>query len=482
MDKLNKIIKKLNAEEYHNLLESIGVDKKSKPYQVLSTARIKDLTDSEMMELLDVNSSTYYTLKSRLVHKVATALSQKPINELKEKVANVGASIFDSNKFVSIKVLKELEKQLIEYDLSNELIIMYKTLAILHLFDEEAEHYSKLYERHVAFSLAVSKAEDLLYQFIKGLGIYRLTRREEDLDRLDNIRRELFNIGELYKSHRLFVIQSIVRIYYMCTFSTVEELQTSRADVERIIEEVKQTFFKYDLDIFYQNYQILVHFMYFEYYQRSNSISKSYYHFEKANALLPQILQKHIMNFFTVQFLQTKLCKYLVDRDLKDLLEMNSELESNLEIQENEVYHYVNANLFLLTIKFYEGDYSIAAKGMNDIRNKLSLRAYPHADIECRLFQALQYCILGDETLCQQIIQSTKRLLQDLKEDYENAHLFLKVLKTAMKTSDLRTKVKKITKVWDEFSHANNGSRQILPYIHLDDKLLHRMANPLKTN
>ena len=119
MDVLNKTIKKLSEEEYQALIMQVSGKKKNKPFVVLETTRTRDVADSEMMEMLQVNASTYYTLKSRLNSKIAAILSknvQNPISSLIDEVTRVPANLYGTNKDFSIRALKELEKQLIEYD------------------------------------------------------------------------------------------------------------------------------------------------------------------------------------------------------------------------------------------------------------------------------------------------------------------------------------------------------------------------------
>ena len=124
METLNKTIKKLNDQEYQELLSAVAGRKNNKPYRVLEAARNQNFDEGQMMELLSVNPSTYYTLKSRLNERIAQYLSKNvknPISALKDKVSLVPAMLFSSDRDVSIRALKNLEKQLIEYDLSNEL-------------------------------------------------------------------------------------------------------------------------------------------------------------------------------------------------------------------------------------------------------------------------------------------------------------------------------------------------------------------------
>ena len=226
MDTLNKTIKKLSEGEYQELLSAVAGRKNNKPYVVLEAARKHNYSESQMMDMLSVTPSTYYTLKSRLNERIAEYLSRNvnnPISVLKEKVATVPAMIFSNDRNVAIRSLKNLEKQLIEYDLSNELIVVYKALSRLSLYNGDFDYYEKEYNRHVAYSLAVVKAEDLFYEFLKRAGSYRLTRDERDFEAVQSILRELTNIAELYHGHRLFVLHHVVRLYYLTLFTTRTE-------------------------------------------------------------------------------------------------------------------------------------------------------------------------------------------------------------------------------------------------------------------
>src|SRR6185436_7744437 len=125
------------------------------------------------------------------------------ISVLKEEVARVPAMVFTSNRKVTTRALTDLEKKLLDYDLSNELIVVYKTLARLHLYTSDYDYYEKLYNKHVAYSLAVVKAEDFFFEFTKRLGVYLLTRNESNPEAVKATMRQLTNLAEIYISHRL---------------------------------------------------------------------------------------------------------------------------------------------------------------------------------------------------------------------------------------------------------------------------------------
>lgn len=484
MDVLNKTIKKLSEEEYQALLMQVSGKKKNKPYVVLETTRKRDVGDAEMMEMLQVNASTYYTLKSRLNSKIASILSknvQNPISALMDEVTRVPANLYGTNRDFSIRALKELEKQLIEYDLSSELIVVYKTLSQLHLYHEDFAHYDKLYRKHVAFSLAVSKAEGLFYQFLVNSGKYLLSKNEEDKDKLIDIKREIANICELYESHRLYVIHNIVRLYYMCMIDdSAECLRSRELEVDGILQEMNKIFQKFHLDTFYQNIKFITDFMYFGYYQKTgNQVRADFYH-DRCTNHLEELCPKHVMSFHVVRFLEGKIEKYLNDGNLDKLTAWNDLVTGNMDVSTNEEYQFISLRKYQAICKFYQRDYNGAAKTINDLRNKMSLKQHPRTDVECKLFQALNYCIMGEDGLCMQIISSLKRQIRDEDPGYETTRRFIKIIKAALKPADYRKKIRKITDMWNEFREVNQGAERILGYVVLDEQTLRKMANPIK--
>jgi hypothetical protein len=484
MDILNKTIKKLSEEQYQELLMLVSGKKKNKPFVVLETTRNKDVGDSEMMELLQVNASTYYTLKSRLNSKIASLLSKNvdnPISELIDEVTKVPANLYGTNKEFSIRALKELEKQLIEYDLSSELIVVYKTLSQLHLYTDDFTHYDNLYKKHVAFSLAVTKVEGLFYQFIKLAGKYKLTRDQNDFEALSKIKREVSNICELYYSHRMFATYNIIRIYYLfISEESIISLKEKELEIENTLEELNRIFEKYDLDTFYQNIKFITDFLHFEYYQTTGNQVRADHYFENGLALLPDLCTKHMMSFHVLEFLDKRILKYLQDKDLSKLTDIDNTTSELLDIDKSEASNYITHKKFQATCKFYQRDYSGAARTINELRNDISLKQFMYSDIDCKLFQALNYCILGEDGLCMQILSSLKRQIKDHDQSYKSTKLFIKLLKSALKPADYRRKIKRINDLWDEFKELNTGKYAVLKNVDLDEITIRKMTNPIK--
>lgn len=494
MEKLNKLIKKLSEQEYQQLLTDIVGKKKDKPYLMLEATRNQNFDDSEMMNFLESNPSSYYTIKSRLNSKIASILSQEvynPIGILAERVSKAQANLYGTNKPIAIKALLDLEKELLEYDLQDELITVYKTLARLHLYDENQYHlYQQKYDRHVAYSLSVSKAEDLFYEFIQQLGHYQLTRKPEDLEVLKRIRREIANIRELYESHRLFVLSNMMRIiYWYNTPYKLEKLKEKEIDTESILQEIEEILNDHPLDTFYQNITPLVDFMFFQYYQQIQNQVRADKYYKKIKPEVVELSQKHFMTFFIIQFLEGKVNRYLAkpsaERHVDKLIDLNEGLKNNFEVHKDEVYHYAGYQRFLAICKFYERNYRAAAKQINDLRNEFPSKQFIYFDIEIKLFQALQYVILGEDELYIQLLSSINRQITENtsleKANWEKAKIFVKLLKAVSKTTDLRNKIKNISLVWEEFKEANeNDEEQFLWFVQLDEHTIRTMANPLK--
>lgn len=484
MDTLNKTIKKLNESEYQELLSAVAGRKNNKPYLVLEAARKQNYSENQMMEMLGVTPSTYYTLKSRLNERIAQYLSsnvKNPISALKDKVAMVPAMVFGNDRDVAIRALKNLEKQLTEYDLSNELIVVYKALARLSMYNGDFDYYEKEYNRHVAYSLAVVKAEDLFYEFVKRAGSYQLTRDERDLESIQSILREMTNISELYHGHRLFVLYNVVRVYYLCLFTTrTENLRNLELEIDSILQQVNKHFQKFELDTFYQSIRFLVDYLYFEYYQRTGNQVRADHYYKLTNQGVPDVSFKPVFSFYVTEYLNSKVERYMVNSNVEELVDINAELEANFDTNINEPYPFIAFRRFLSICKFYQGDFSGSAKMINNMRNELSMKRFIYSDVESKLFQALQYCYMGEDGLCSQLLQSVKRQIADDDKRYEPAHAFIKLLKAAIKPEEFRKKVKKLNELYEQFRGMQSGTDSILWFVKLDETMIRRLANPIK--
>jgi len=195
MAKLKNIIKQLSAADYQSIHDALMQSNAEKSAHLLKFIRERQMSDAKVMEELDVNTNAYYTLRSRLNQKIEEYLlaqMESPRTDLLKKVANITDVVFTKKRAIASATLKKLEKELLDYDLANELTIVYKTLKKLHLNTPDNFMYSQQYNRHVAYMLAMDKAEDLVAEYFKKYGQYHMSGNEVEKFGLEVLYKEYF--------------------------------------------------------------------------------------------------------------------------------------------------------------------------------------------------------------------------------------------------------------------------------------------------
>ncbi|HMP98940.1 MAG TPA: hypothetical protein PKC24_04105, partial [Cyclobacteriaceae bacterium] len=269
MAKLKNIIKQLSEKDYKELYNYLINSNAEKSAFLLKAMRDKHLTDARIMLELEVNENAYYTLRSRLHLKIEEFLYEELAGartEILRKVANINELLFSKRKTIAIATLKKIEKELIDYDLSNELTIVYKSLKKLHINSPDYYQYSQLYNKHVAYTLAIDKAEDLLAEYFKKYGSYFLSGIEKEKLELSLLMREMQNVSNLYKSHRLYVYTNAMLIWHRLFVEGGESMDPEAESVEDILHNVQKIFDTYHMDTIYYHLDIVFDFLRLEYY------------------------------------------------------------------------------------------------------------------------------------------------------------------------------------------------------------------------
>ncbi len=269
MAKFKHIIKQLSEEDFTAIYNQLTDSNADKSAYLLKAMRERRTSDAKTMEELDVNTNAYYTLRSRLNQKIEDYLLQQmesPRTDLLKKVANINEIVFTKKKTIAIATLKKLEKELKDYDLSNELTIVYKTLKKLHVNSEDYFQYSKLYNEHVAYMLAMDKAEDLLASYFKKFGEFTLTGDDVDKLGLTLLQSEMENICSLYKSHRLYIYQSCLNVFHRLIVEDSDRVNSEQEPIEDVLKNVQKIFDTYYLDVIYYHLQGVFEFLNLLYY------------------------------------------------------------------------------------------------------------------------------------------------------------------------------------------------------------------------
>ena len=479
MAKLKNLIKQLSPEDYASILDSLQESSADKSSYLLQAMRERQLSDNKIIVELGVNTNAYYTLRSRLNQKIEEYLLQQmesPRTDILRKVANINEIIFTKKKAIAVATLKKLEKELLDYDLSNELTIVYKSLKKLNINSPDYYTYSQSYNKHVAYMLAMDKAEDLLADYFKKFGNFTLNGKESEKLELEVLAKEMNNVCTLYQSHRLYVYQSCLTIFHKLFVLGEEGLDAQEEAIEDTIDKVEEIFSLYSLDSIYYHLHLVFEFLKLEYYSHYRVFRKAEKYYEEVNDAISSLLANYGQYTFPSQFLITKLQRNMRMESDTSLEAENEGLFLGYENDTNDNPKYIIYSIYRAICCYNDKRYDEASRWINNLLNELSLKKYPAAQLEIKTLLALQYCMLKDFDLFNQLINSIQRQIRLLgKNDYEHIVQITKILKVSMNETK-RNKADKIRSQLDKINKV--GSRLFMPtmLINMDDEFVERLS------
>lgn len=477
MSKLKNIIKQLSNEDYTNIHDNLIFSGADKSAHLLKFMREKQLSDTKIMEELDVNTNAYYTLRSRLNQKIEEHLLQQmenPRTDLLKKVSNISEIIYTKKRAISVATLKKLEKELIDYDLSNELTMIYKLLKRLNINHEDHFYYKQLYNKHIAYMLALDKAEDLLADYFRKYGHFFLTKEENIKFELVLLFKEIINVGKLYQSHRLYVYQSAIYVFHRLFVDENEDLGEEEEPIEDILLNVEKIFETYYLDSNYYHLKIVFEYLKLEYYNHYKVYKKAEKYYEDVNNNIGILISNYSLFTFPPQALLTKLSRSLRLDIERDLYEENKRLFDDMELDINDLPKTIIYQVYRALCCFYIDKYDEASKWLNKLLNEVSFKKYPHALVEVKLLLLLQYCMMDDFDLFNQLLSSIQRQLRALEtENVEQTNNFIKLLKVSLNESG-KIKAGKLKNISTRV-YGGDNSFSLLNYIKIDDRFLQKL-------
>jgi hypothetical protein len=478
MSKLKNIIKQLSLNDYNSIYDSLMESNAEKSAYLLKFMREKQLSDAKIMEELDVNTNAYYTLRSRLNQKIEEYLlkqMENPRTTLLQKVSTIHEIIFTKKKAIAIATLKKLEKELLDYDLSNELTVIYKTLKKLQINSPDQFNYSQLYNRHVAYMLALDKAEDLLAEYFKKYGNYYLSGEENEKLGLTLLKREMDNVCNLYQSHRLYVYQSSINIFHRLYVGR-DVSADSEESIDTILEKIQTIFDSYYLDSIYYHLKLVFEFLKLEYYSHTNVFRKAEKYFDDVNDQASTLLTNYNLYTFTPQFLLTKLERHFRLENEHLLYEENKVMFDDFEVDKNNLPQFIIYVSYRAISCYIADKYEETSRWIINMINDLQLKRLPHTQLEIKIFLALQYCLLKDHELFNQLISSIQRQIRMLgKQRCLHVLIFTKILKVSL--NDVKkSKSNKIQGYINKLNKVKPKHFSLINYIKLDEDFITRLS------
>ena len=478
MAKLKNIIKQLSDNDYQAIYDSLISGNAEKSAYLLKAMRERQLSETKVMVELEINANAYYTMRSRLSQKIEEYLIQQmesPRTDLLRKVANINEVFFTQKKTIAITTLRKLEKELIEADLVGELPTIYKLLKKLHVNSAEYFQFSQLYNRHVAYMLAVDKAEDVVADYFKKYGNYFLTGDLTEKLSLDLLTKEIHSIANLYESHRLYVYKSCVVVFHRLFVDPDDDARQDDESIEDTFSRVQDIFSRYNLDPVYYHLNLLFEFLKLEYYNHYKVFKQAERYYEEVNDAASNLLVNYPYYTFSIRFLISKMERAIRMGTEGELYGEQKQLFADFEPDVHNVPQHVIYTVYCALSAYYAGKYEETAKVLNNLINDVSLKKYPLAQMEIKALLCLQYCMLKDIDLFNQLSNSVQRNIRIIGKDAcENVLTFLKILKIAVSEAK-REKHKKISALIPRFKSLSVGYFAPTSFIRMDEKFVERL-------
>lgn len=458
MSKLKKLVSKLSPEEFEIIFKNLQKTEANKSAQLLDFFRNENYSDKEIKDKLEVNNNAYYTLRSRLNDKIEAFFLEKiesPRTALLKKVANVNELIFNKNKVIAITTLQKLERELKEYDLSSELITVYKALKKMHFGTDKYYEYSQQYNRHVAFTLAFDKAEDLVADFFFKYADQLLHYDNRNTFSIEIILKELNNTSQLYNSHRLKVLHELCYLFHLIVTSEEKDVDP---EIRSRLFALDDILLAYRQDSIYHNLRSVVKYLetlhhYFN-SPRRDSVKSLFDELKPAHHLLLQNYSTYTCAFLIpiIRIYLLKSNKEFNDRKVKIEVTKQKKLidKENLDIPTT-----YSTCIFYSYTSFVCEDYQDSLMQIEPILEKINSRNYLELFIDLKLYQAFILLRLGKKDDVEFSLNTVQRLLRQMGDERkEHSYHFMKLLRSKISTIEKKKKENKIETYSENFKEA----------------------------
>lgn len=469
---IKDLILQLSPHDFEQFDQMLEESKAEKSIRLLHYIRENEMDDKAIIEALDVNSTAFYTLRSRLNDKLQEFLLQKvqgPKLDILEKVNNLDHILFNYPQKQATSIVEKLQDELVRFDQPIYLLKIYSALKKLHRNGHNEYQFSQLFNQHITFVIDYDKNEELLAELLETIGQHHLSRDPLMLDKLHIIMQQMEEHNSGYEnSSRFFIIRAIASIYYQI-YLPEESQQVELEPVEDLFSKAYEVIRAHQQDIFFSNLKLLFDYLSFEYYTKYGIRKKVNEYFILVEEETTRFLNSY--NYYAIpsMLLLTMLRMPMQEDGLEKLKQRNEELLQRYDISRDDPVNFINFYLYLAVSYFKLEDFERSNQYLNDLRNEISFKNYPHAELEVKLLMGTNYLMLKEYELCNSLIKSVGRKLSNLEYyDYPNAKIYRRILQQALKTPTKDRRLKMIG-LAHEFKMLNKSHYSLLTTMEIDD-------------
>jgi hypothetical protein len=388
---IRKVIEQLEAEVYDKLKAELEETKAAKMLTLLGMYRDGTPDAQISAKALGISAPSFYTLKSRLQDKVQSTLFRNTSDDYAELLKNLAAIpylIHNTPRESAVLLLLYLEEELRRKDKPGDLAQVYGALKKLHAHHNDYFHYEQLYNKNIAYFLALEKTEEVLTRFNSGMEEFLLSGDAQIREVMKLYVKELTNLSRLYDSHRIQMCKYIAEVSFAIFVEQSGEIIASDKTVQEVLESMQEQIAKYQDDPQYRFLGNVVHFLNFEYYTQLGLHKNAKPSFD---ALLNDdcrfLYRSHTA--IVSRFLLTGFQK-LTEVDNIEVKYLNWPLEDP-----NNLFGMTNQVLFRTGLLFEQKKFVQANSLLNDFLNETSFRNFFAAECAVRIFYILN--LLGAE-------------------------------------------------------------------------------------
>lgn len=422
MKKLSKVIEELSPEDFRAIESRLQQNNAAKFLGLFRHYRNGN-TSKDLLNELGVSSGALYALKSRLYDRIQSYLSGNLFSSSDQvllKLQEIPDMCHRQPREIAVAFLLKLEKELRQLDMHNELVLVYSALKKMSLFGPDYFHYSQQYNKHVAFNLSVEKSEEILGNFNRVLRQYDLSREKQHLDRLEFLRMEIGQHHALHQSRQIGIIRCVVeaQLGIFCPNQDDPVPVGEKLDeCTRLIEELPES-------SPIKHWQFCVDYLQFEWLLRTEKWQAAAQAYKKVrDARTYLMLSGNVVtcSFFPIseQMLHRRGEEAAPPPD--DLKHDPEDMHAGIQLQYAAALHH-----------YYRGSLREAAKNLNQVLNRYSLRDEFHVSLEIRLFLLHIYIKMRDEEFAANLLRNLARKIKSDQQDYKNVLNLLNVFSDAI--------------------------------------------------
>ena len=422
MIKLKEVIAQLNEDNYLEIEKNLIKNKADMFLFLFHSYKKSNITDKEIIHELGITSNSFYVLKSRLFDKIQDCLScdiyidqEKTIKLLLQ----IPELCLNTPRETSIAYLLKLEKELLRFDMHNELLVVYSALKKLHLNSDKYYHYSQVYNKQVSYSLSLEKAEETLGNFCRLLSLYDLSKSENLYEKLCFLKKEINNIFAFCNSKQVELIKNFIELQLLI-FCKVDD--TIKSSIDELLQNTRIIFDDLPLTLPHKKWEIVLDYLCFEHYYSIGSSKASIQYYEKINNQQSNfLLFNHIGLVSKFLITKIKFCS-----EFNRLNEISEPIDTDkILIDSNDIHTQISIPFYNALFYFYQKKYKIAINYLNEIQNEFVFKDYFHKFLNIKITLLYFYIVIGEFEKAQAHIKMLSRRIKMENNDGYNYVIYL---------------------------------------------------------